>query len=70
MSTTVPLPLLPTRTAERSAKVDLALRAIATTENIEVDDDDIEEELSLRCLLCKEFKIRILKYCLYKHIFM
>ena len=31
--------------AERSAKVDLALRAIATTENIEVDDDDIEEEL-------------------------
>ncbi|HAF69713.1 MAG TPA: trigger factor, partial [Acidimicrobiaceae bacterium] len=31
--------------AERSAKVDLALRAIATDENIEVDDEDIEEEL-------------------------
>lgn len=30
--------------AERSAKVDLALRAIAANENIEVDDDDIEEE--------------------------
>tara|TARA_Y100000768_G_scaffold57991_1_gene38971 strand:+ start:231 stop:1724 length:1494 start_codon:yes stop_codon:yes gene_type:complete len=31
--------------AERSAKVDLALRAIAANENIEVDDDDVEEEL-------------------------
>jgi trigger factor len=31
--------------AERSAKVDLALRAIVANENIEVDDDDVEEEL-------------------------
>ncbi len=31
--------------AERSAKVDLALRAIATKEAIEVDEDDLEEEL-------------------------
>ncbi|MED5293018.1 MAG: trigger factor [Actinomycetota bacterium] len=31
--------------AERSAKVDLALRSIATKEAIEVNEDDIEEEL-------------------------
>jgi trigger factor len=31
--------------AERSAKVDLALRSIASRESIEVDDDELEEEL-------------------------
>jgi trigger factor len=31
-------------TAERSAKVDLALRAVAAAENIEADEEDLEEE--------------------------
>jgi trigger factor len=31
--------------AERSAKVDLALRSIVSRESIEVDDDELEEEL-------------------------
>ena len=31
--------------AERSAKVDLALRYVATNEAIEVDEDDLDEEL-------------------------
>ena len=31
--------------AERSAKVDLALRSIVTRESVEVDDDELEEEL-------------------------
>ena len=33
-------------TAERSAKVDLALRAVAVAEKIEADDDDLEEEFA------------------------